>query len=113
LNVDRVVPTCAYRTVLEDRTRIGEHRVAAALHGVLANVANRIPAGVTHCTPIHRDRGLGGCGLVLENNAMLLKAALKAEMDHLENQARDTVDPAERQQLLRRFCEKRTEYFSV
>jgi predicted amidohydrolase YtcJ len=52
-------------------------------------------------------------GLVLENNAMLLKAALKAEMDHLENQARDTVDPAERQQLLRRFCEKRTEYFSV
>jgi hypothetical protein len=51
--------------------------------------------------------------LILQDNATLSKAALKAEMDQLEDQARDAVDPAERQRLLRRFCEKRTEYFSI
>jgi len=51
--------------------------------------------------------------LILESNATLSKAALKAEMDQLEDLARVAADPAERQRLLRRFCEKRTEYFSV
>jgi hypothetical protein len=71
------------------------------------------PITGTYKTPKNVGVVQKSIGLTLEKTAMPSKEALKTEMDQLEDLARDAIDPAKRQQLFRRFCEKRTEYFSI